>query len=96
VTTQRRLYPNSEPEAILAAQLPGSIKPTVTSRPGPIYFNRCRKNQESFFFMSPCCLAFQKEKAKIAIGDEILHSNNNHVSIIVINLKAKLIAINKL
>jgi hypothetical protein len=31
------VYPNSDPVAMFAAQLPGSIKPTVTSNPGPIY-----------------------------------------------------------
>jgi hypothetical protein len=38
VMTQRRLQPNSEPAAMFEAQFPGSIKPTVTSRPGPRYF----------------------------------------------------------
>ena len=35
VMTQRRLYPNWEPPAILVAQLPGSMNPTVTRNPGP-------------------------------------------------------------
>src|SRR5690606_14360070 len=39
VTIHNRVNPNSEPAAMLAAQLPGSIKPTVTSRPGPMYFS---------------------------------------------------------
>jgi hypothetical protein len=37
VTTQRREYPNWDPAATLAAQFPGSINPTVTTKPGPIY-----------------------------------------------------------
>jgi hypothetical protein len=39
VTIHRREYPNLEPAAILEAQFPGSINPTVTKNPGPIYFN---------------------------------------------------------
>ncbi len=39
VTTQSKAYPYSEPAARLLAQLPGSIKPTVTNNPGPIYLN---------------------------------------------------------
>lgn len=39
VTIQRREYPKPEPAAILEAQFPGSINPTVTKNPGPIYFN---------------------------------------------------------
>ena len=39
VTIQRSLYPKSEPAAIFEAQLPGSMKPTVTKSPGPMYFN---------------------------------------------------------
>ena len=37
VTTHNRAYPYSEPAAKLLAQFPGSIKPTVTNKPGPIY-----------------------------------------------------------
>ena len=37
VTTQSSAYPNSEPAAKLDAQLPGSINPTVTRSPGPMY-----------------------------------------------------------
>lgn len=53
--TQRRVYPNSDPVAILAAQLPGSINPTVTNRPGPIYLKISRAPYEgvwSFLFKS--------------------------------------------
>ena len=39
VTTHNNSYPNSEPAAKFEAQFPGSIKPTVTSNPGPIYRN---------------------------------------------------------
>lgn len=35
-TTQSKEYPKFEPAATLAAQLPGSIKPTVTRKLGPI------------------------------------------------------------
>ena len=38
VTTHNNAYPNSDPAAKLLAQFPGSINPTVTSNPGPIYF----------------------------------------------------------
>src|SRR3972149_2308658 len=40
--TQRRLYWKSAPPAILVAQLPGSIKPTVTRKPGPRYLRNSR------------------------------------------------------
>lgn len=40
VTTHNRVYPNSDPAAKLEAQLPGSIKPTVTNKPGPIYLKK--------------------------------------------------------
>ena len=42
VTIHNRLYPYCAPAAILDAQLPGSIKPTVINIPGPIYLNICR------------------------------------------------------
>jgi hypothetical protein len=37
VTTHNSVYPNSDPVAIFAAQFPGSMNPTVTSNPGPMY-----------------------------------------------------------
>ena len=40
VTTHKRAYPNSDPAAKLEAQLPGSINPTVTNKPGPIYLKK--------------------------------------------------------
>src|SRR5665647_779090 len=42
VTIHRRVYPYSEPAAILDAQFPGSIKPTVTNNPGPTYLKKFR------------------------------------------------------
>ena len=39
VTTHSSAYPYSEPAAKLLAQLPGSMNPTVTNRPGPINLN---------------------------------------------------------
>ena len=38
VITHKRSYPKELPPDILVAQFPGSIKPTVTRSPGPIYF----------------------------------------------------------
>ncbi len=38
VTIQSKVSPKSDPAAMLDAQFPGSINPTVTSSPGPIYF----------------------------------------------------------
>ena len=40
VTIHNNVYPYPEPAAILLAQLPGSIKPTVTSKPGPTYLRK--------------------------------------------------------
>jgi hypothetical protein len=40
VITHNKEYPKSAPAAKLEAQLPGSIKPTVTSKPGPIYLKK--------------------------------------------------------
>ena len=40
VTIHNNVYPYPEPAAILLAQLPGSIKPTVTNKPGPIYLKK--------------------------------------------------------
>ena len=40
VTTHSSAYPNSEPAARLVAQFPGSMKPTVTNSPGPMYFSK--------------------------------------------------------
>ena len=40
VTTQSSAYPKEDPAARLVAQLPGSIKPTVTRSPGPMYLRR--------------------------------------------------------
>jgi hypothetical protein len=37
VTIHNNVNPKSAPAAMFDAQLPGSIKPTVTNRPGPIY-----------------------------------------------------------
>ena len=42
VTTHNKAYPNSEPAAKFEAQFPGSIKPTVTNKPGPIYLKKSR------------------------------------------------------
>jgi hypothetical protein len=38
VTIHNKEYPNVAPAARLDAQFPGSINPTVTRSPGPIYF----------------------------------------------------------
>jgi hypothetical protein len=38
VTIHSKEYPNVAPAARLDAQLPGSINPTVTKSPGPMYF----------------------------------------------------------
>lgn len=43
VTIQSSEYPNSPPAARLDAQFPGSINPTVTSSPGPMYLRNLRK-----------------------------------------------------
>ena len=40
VTIHNNVYPYPEPAAILLAQLPGSLKPTVTSKPGPTYLRK--------------------------------------------------------
>ena len=37
VTIQSSAYPYCDPAAMFDAQLPGSMNPTVTSRPGPRY-----------------------------------------------------------
>jgi hypothetical protein len=42
VTTHNKAYPNSEPAAKFDAQFPGSIKPTVTNKPGPIYLKKSK------------------------------------------------------
>ena len=34
-TTHSSWYPNCEPPAMLVAQLPGSMNPMVTTKPGP-------------------------------------------------------------
>ena len=42
VTTHNKAYPNSDPAAKFDAQFPGSIKPTVTNNPGPIYLKKSK------------------------------------------------------
>jgi hypothetical protein len=42
--TQRRLYPNDDPAAILVAQFPGSMNPTVTKNPGPRKLRNLRRD----------------------------------------------------
>ena len=42
VTTHSNEYPKDEPAAKFVAQFPGSINPTVTSNPGPIYLSKSR------------------------------------------------------
>ena len=51
VTTHKSAYPNSDPAAKLEAQLPGSIKPTVTKSPGPMYLKKSKPPKYRLWFL---------------------------------------------
>jgi hypothetical protein len=51
VTIHSKVNPKSEPAAIFDAQLPGSIKPTVTNKPGPMYLRIFRAPKVGLWFL---------------------------------------------
>jgi hypothetical protein len=80
VTIHNREYPYPEPVAIFAAQFPGSMNPTVTSRPGPIYLKISRAPNAGIWSFLLRSLKNPKELNKYLIFN-ILDIFRSHIEV---------------